>query len=264
MAKRTVDVEKIREAAGRAVKHPRPRRPIKFEHRDGTNYVSERLVDPERCEPKSYRAVGETAPRAHVPPGVVITTCCPRGQRRVNGRCTEGSGFAQRILHHVERFKVRHPDEWARLMAKKPDSAGMRVLWFAEIADLPRYEKVREEKREVAGLEDFGAMFDMDFQTRGQMMKYLAESGWLQEQVENVQRERAAKRAQKAERRAMAAQQAMLRSVRQVEREGMTGATSMDFEDNEAMRAWLAIIAPKGYGTSFMSPDLESFGSMWT
>jgi hypothetical protein len=266
MTRARIDIEEIRSAARRSMDSARPRRFVKLEW-DGGNYVSERLRDPGECAAKSYRAVSSQARRANVPPGVVVTTCCALGDERTNGACASGGSIVQRIQHHVERFKIRHAEEWKRLASKAPDERGVRVLWFEEVADMARYKKVAGR----SSLAEFGGMFedhgnygnygDHDFKTHGAMMKYLTESGWLGKQVEQRRAAEREKRQRAKDKRAARAAQSLVVAAQDVQRQAAAGLASMDFKDGEAIRTWLSMIAPKGYGAEFVDGTGEGADS---
>jgi len=99
--------------------------PLSFAWHSSWNYVRETLRKPTDCEPGEFRAIRKEkfAPAKEV----VGIICCPRGTRFGPGKigCVDkktgrrvATPVMQSLRHEVTKFKFRHPDVWAALMAQ--------------------------------------------------------------------------------------------------------------------------------------------------
>ncbi len=77
-------------------------------------YVSERLEDPEKFDPESFRTI--------IVDGHRITIGCPI--ETVDSRCPIGTR-AQRILHPIKEFKEKYPRHYEALIRAKG-----REIWL--------------------------------------------------------------------------------------------------------------------------------------
>ena len=114
------------------------RKPIMYIWKEGLNYVAERLIDPMYCQPGQYSTISSKTIPALAAKGVKIRICCPIGtyMHVVHGKrigCYDDgrrirTPIAQSVIHEVNKFKMRHPDIWKKLMRQPKDEFGYRRL----------------------------------------------------------------------------------------------------------------------------------------
>ena len=180
----------ITDAAKRPRKQGAVRRPtIKFEWKSEAgpgkpwNFVRERLAPPSKCAKMSYRTLHHGNVK-NIPPGVRVLSCCPKGSSRgPDGRCYKKAkkvkgkkgakrpkirvpGFTQAVLHHTDRFAIRHPEIWGVLLNKRPGKDGVTTV------TVPRPKQVDFEGFSGAGFAGFAG--GIEFKNTGEAQAYLA------------------------------------------------------------------------------------------
>lgn len=228
------------------------REPLKVTVGESGNFVRERLAEPSRCEKRLRAYDGKPGTIRTVRAGehVQVLNCCPVGWSRTTpGTCSKGrevvKPFVQAILQKKAYFAKKHPEEYAALLASPADERGVRTLGGSK-AMLIRRTVGRRLLAPTGKLEMFaGSGFGMEFQNKGEMNRWLVQSGTLDKMIEQ---HAARKRAKYERTKARKAQ----RAREQILAEAALGAIassgdSMDAEDGDAARAFVAMNVPQGY-----------------
>lgn len=222
---------------------------MKLDWKPGWNFVRERQMPPGRCVQGSYLTVTPVA-------GLRVVTCMDR---------KTGVRTPQTILHHVERFAIRHPELWQEVQEER-------------IVDL------RGRKHGYSGASGFGAMFgeQKTFKNKSELVQWFVQSEHFQNQIREREEKRKMRNAQakerrrrkdaemrangidpKAERRRKRKQTKLAKQSMINEPEytmsGFDGMFASDeqekikmtFETDDAVMAFLNMIGPKGYDGMF-------------
>lgn len=253
----------------RAITRYTEREPLKVTMGEGGNFVRERLVEPNQCEKRLHAYDGKPGTIRTVRAGehVRVLNCCPVGWSRTTpGTCSKGHDvskpFVQAILQQKAYFEKKHPYEYQALLREPADERGVRTLPANQVKLIRTEVAKRLRMLSPTGKQKMfeGSGFgDMNFENRGQMNRWLAESGTLEKMIEaDAERKRAKRERAKVAAQARLTEKAMAAL-------GASG-DSMDAEDGDAARAFIAMNVPQGYADVLrLTPggSIESLAGMF-